>query len=175
MTGHASAEQNSRIRIIEERQQAGSASYDELLELSLLALEPQHDGLRAAELLAQIDAEYDDARSRLWLAFTCIYELMDQAALWKAVNTCERLISSVPDLELQAAAWMLKAAARRHLSAGDDVRNDIEQSISLAPVWIGNRQLLAEVLREKGDRSGAEKQLRQALANVRGDAAGREL
>lgn len=167
MDGHATVEQNRRIRLIEEKRHAGSATCDELLELSLLALEPKHDGFRAAELLARVDAEYGDPRAKLWLAFTCIYELMDQTSLRTAVSACGVLISSASNVELLAAAWMLKAAARRHLSAAEDVRNDIEQSVRLAPAWIGNRQLLAEVLREGGDRRGAEEQLRQALTNVR--------
>jgi len=166
MGAHTTAEQANRIRILEEKERAGSASCDELLDLSLLALEPQHDGFRAAELLGRVDAECGDPRAKLWLAFTCIYELMDQGSLRSAIKACGGLLELSENVKLRAAAWMLRAAALRHLSPVEDVRTDVEQSVRLAPEWIANRQLLAEVLSERGDRGGAEEQLKQALTNV---------
>jgi hypothetical protein len=165
MPGHATAEQDERIRILEERTRSGNAVCEELLELSLLALEPQHDPFHAAELLVLVDAKCGDPRAKLWLAFTRIYKLMDDEALRTAVGLCDELLQT-EDVKLRAAAWMLRAAARRQLSLGEDVGDDIERSVQLAPEWIGNRLLFAQVLIERGDGKAAEEQLREALVNV---------
>jgi hypothetical protein len=165
MLGHGTIEQNDRVRMLEARVRNGTASCEELLELSLLMLEPQHDPFHAVELFTLVTAKCGDLRAKLWLAFTGIYQIMDDDALETAIKLCDELIQT-EGLKLRAAAWMLKAAARRNLSSVVDVRSDLEQSIILAPEWIGNRLLIAQVLSEHGDRKAAEEQLRQALANI---------
>jgi hypothetical protein len=164
MSGHASAQQRERIQQLEIRLLDGVASREELLELALLALEPEHDGVRASRLLKQIPV--DDPLRNLWLAYVDIYEGMDVPALNEATDLCNEILRSSIDRDIRAAAFMLRAAALSRLSDIPAARGDALESVRLAPEWIGNRQLLAQILRECAEREAAEEELKRALANV---------
>jgi tetratricopeptide (TPR) repeat protein len=165
MNGHANDQQRRRIQQLEERLHRDIASEDDILELALLAIEPGHDGVRAAGLLSRLPAS--DPLRNVWLAFVDIYELMDLAALAEAVDACSEALGGSTDVTIQAAALMLRAAAQRHLTHIAQARADCEESVRLAPHWIGNRQLLSQILTELGEYAAARKQLIEALHNVR--------
>jgi len=62
---------------------------------------------------------------------------------------------------------MLRAAAHRQLTHRILARADCEESVRLAPHWIGNRQLLSQILTELGEYAASRRQLIEALNNVR--------
>jgi hypothetical protein len=61
---------------------------------------------------------------------------------------------------------MLRASALRHLRSAAEARADAEESIQIAPHWVGNRQLLAQILTECAEPAAARQQLERALANA---------
>jgi len=163
--GHANDQQRRRTQQLEERLHSDTASEDEILELALLAIEPGHDGVRAAGLLRRMSASHP--LRNVWLAFVDIYEIMDLAALAEAVEACSEALVGNADVTIQAAAMMLRAAAQRQLTHSAQARADCEESVRLAPHWIGNRLLLFQILTELGEYAAARRQIIDALHNVR--------
>lgn len=163
-TGHASPGESERIAELDAKLHAGTITSDEQLELALLNLEPGHDGFRAAEMLrGMLAAEPEHDLARLWLAFCCIYELMDPDALREAIRLCDELSQARVPVDVQAAALLLKAAALRQLAGDHDVLALLQESVRLAPEWIANRQWLAKIYEERGDQAAAEEQLQKAV------------
>jgi tetratricopeptide (TPR) repeat protein len=165
MSGHANEQQQHRIRELDQLLRTGAASADECLELALLSLEPGHDGFRAVELLKRIPANHP--LRNVWLAFADIYEIMDLDALNEAVAVCTEVLLEHSDIAATAAALMLRAAAQRQLSNTLTARADCEASVRLAPHWVGNRQLLSQILTEQANYEAAREELNAALKNVR--------
>jgi Tfp pilus assembly protein PilF len=169
--GHASPREMERITALEAKLRSQAISLDEQLELALLYLEPGHEAIRTTELLQEILAHHPEHNlARIWLAYCFIYEWMDEESLKNAVGLCDLLSDECVPTKLRAAALLLKAAALRQLPGGDDPLPLLLQSIELEPNWISNRQMLASVYQERGDRKAAEEQLHRAM-EVRGNYA----
>ncbi|HVT61022.1 MAG TPA: hypothetical protein VHR45_21845 [Thermoanaerobaculia bacterium] len=163
-TGHATPQESERIAALEAKLGRKTISCDEHLELALLQLEPCHDGFRAAELLEEIiAAKPDHSLAKIWLAHCWIYEWMDEEALRNAVRLCNTLLDERVSVHLRSAALLLKASALRQLPDSDDPLALLLESVRLAPDWISNREMLAQVYQERGDRNAAAEQLRRAL------------
>ncbi len=170
--GHAAPGERQRMAELETKLRTRTITSGEHLELALLNLEPGHDGFRAAELLREmLAAEPENGSARLWLAYCCIYELMDPEALREAVRLCEELAPGQASADVRAAALLLEAAALRQLAGDRDVLALLRESVRLAPTWIANRQWLAMIYQERGDRAAAEEQLREALEVSRAQPA----
>ncbi len=161
--GHATAAERQRIDSLEAK--GARASAEERLELALLNVEPAHEILRAEEVLRSLlSRDTSDHRARFWLAYCCVYELLSEPALEEAIGLCDEILQSVAPDRLKAGALMLKATAFRDLGRGQDPLAELRQSISLAPDWVSNRQLLAQVMLERGEHAIARAQLEQALS-----------
>lgn len=165
-TGHATSAEKAHIAGLAEKLRSGRLTSDERLELALLNIEPLHDGFRAAELLRELLAENRQHElAKLWLAHVYIFHFMDEDALNEAVRLCEELLAASARPETRAAAHLLKADALRQLGDRDPVP-DLRQSVALAPTWVGNRLLLAQIDEERGHLSAAQDQLREALEAI---------
>ena len=165
-SGHPNVSERARITELEAKLRNRGMNSAELLELALLNLEPLHDGFRAVELLGKIQPEDPRyALAKLWLAYTYIYELLDEVALRNAMKLVDQLIEEEgASVEVKAAAFLLKAAAVRELGVGDtDPAEYVRASIALAPGWIANRQLLARIHQERGEQAAAEEELLKAI------------
>jgi len=156
---HATKEQRQTIDHLIALVESGLAAPQEILNLALFQLEPEHDGSRAIQLLKTLP--HEQRMRDVWLAFAYIYEIMDQTALSDAVTICTEIRKMPFDADVQAAALMLRASALRHLRSAAEARADAEESIQIAPHWVGNRQLLAQILTEC-----AERPLRASSSNV---------
>lgn len=165
-SGHGTAAEAARVAELEAKLQDLSIDTDEQLELALLHLEPVHDGFRAVDLLQLIlKSEPRHELARLWLAYSNVYELMDEGALQEAVGLADQVLESEASAAVKAAALLLKAAAFRGLGSQDPVV-ELQKSIELAPHWVANRQLLAKVFEERGDRAAAGEQLGKAIESA---------
>src|ERR1700688_587472 len=160
--GHATAAERQRIDYLEAK--GVGASAEERLELALLNVEPAHEIRGALEVLRSLlSRDTSDFRARFWLAYCCVYELGSEPDLEEAIGLCDEILQSAAPDRLKAGALMLKATAFRDLGRGDPLE-ELRQSISLAPDWVSNRQLLAQVMLERGEHAMARAQLEQALA-----------
>lgn len=159
--GHATAAERQRIDYLEAK--GVRASAEERLELALLNIEPAHEILRAMEVLRSLLSRHTSHyRARFWLAYCCVYELFSEPERKEAIGLCDEILQSAAPDPLKAGALMLKATAFRE--RGQDPLAELRQSISVAPDWVSNRQELAQVMLERGERAIARAQLEQALA-----------
>jgi tetratricopeptide (TPR) repeat protein len=163
LAGHPTLSEREHIARLDAKLRDRTIDLDEQLELALLHLEPLHDGLRAVDLLWGIlAATPKHPLARIWLVYCWIYEWMADEALRNAVTLCDELLHEDLPASLQAAALLLKASALREL--GGESLAPLRESVALAPDWISNRQLLARIYEERGDRWLAAEQLRKAIA-----------
>jgi tetratricopeptide (TPR) repeat protein len=166
MINHATAAQRARVDTLEEKVRDGAASAGDRFELALLAIEPMHDGFRAAALLEPMVVDNDMAG--VWLAHCWIYEFMEDASLQKAVALCDEIDRRSEDLDARAAALMLKGAALNALHDFQGATLPLEQSVWLQPAWISNRKLLAAIYERRGMFREAREQLEAALRTTVG-------
>ncbi len=165
--GHARADEIDRVKALEMKLRSDAISEEEVLELALLNIEPLHNGFRAVELLeGLVKSNPGNVLGRLWLAFCDIYELMDPASLRNARLLCDGILRETSEPRTRAAALLLSATAARQLSNDVDVRNELEECVSLAPNWITSRQVLAREYERHGMKTAAKDQLLKALENA---------
>lgn len=163
--GHISDVEANAIHELQRKVAAGTITNEELLRLALLQFEPGHDAFAAVETLKEVisrDAAGDLAR--VWLAYLCVYELMDEVALHEAVRVAEQVASA--DQRLKSGALWVKGAALRTLNSIDESIAALEHSVRLEPDWVANRMALANAYRDDKRHAQAIVELRTALANV---------
>jgi tetratricopeptide (TPR) repeat protein len=160
--GHSTPSEREHIARLEKALLDRTIGPDEQLELALLQLEPLHDEFRAVDLLWGIIASTPaHPLAQIWLAYCWIYEWMADEALRNAVKLCDEVLGQDLPAALRSAALFLKADALRKL--GRDSLVPLLESVALAPDWISNRQLLATIYEERGDRQLAVEQLHKAI------------
>jgi len=86
--------------------------------------------------------------------------------LREAISLSDELFSGASDRRILAAGHLLKGTALRDLGRIEDAVAELERSISLAPDWISNRQLLAAVYKDRGEHAAAAALLRRALESA---------
>ena len=167
MRGHATAEEQARVRELESRLDPKTSPLSSLLELALLYRCPCHEEDRSIRLLEGIlDRDGDFSAARIWLGYLHLHYSLDPASIKKA----RQLLESVPDGDRihRAASLQLLAAVGEDLNdlSTSEIIRLLEASVELAPHWVNNRDLLAAYLARTGDTAAAEAQLRAALDNV---------
>jgi|SRR5579864_4004196 hypothetical protein len=85
MRGHATKEEEARVRDLESRVDLETSPLSQLLELGLMYQEPCHEEDRAILCLEAILARDPDCSlARIWLAYILLHYRMDNASLRRA-------------------------------------------------------------------------------------------
>jgi hypothetical protein len=168
-SGHATREESDRIAMLRQKRASGNLSCDEALEFGVMLLEPCHDGFTAVEVFSDAAASCGGSRHVLaiiWMAYTYIYEWMDDESLARAVHLCSEAASELAEAAIRSAAHLLSASALQQLGRSREAEANVRLSVAEAEDWVSNRQILAAIEIAHGEHRRAVRHLDQAIASV---------
>lgn len=168
MRGHATKEEEARVRGLESRVDLKTSPLSQLLELGLMYQEPCHEEDQAILCLEAILARDSNCSlARIWLAYILLHYRMDNASSRRA----RQLLRPIVATESRYRAAALKLTVDIGDDLGDLSPNEsmdlLYASVVAAPDWVLNREILASHLSRAGKTAEAIEQLSMALANIK--------
>lgn len=168
MSGHETFSEKKRVEQLEATFDLDKSSIEDLLDLGLLYIEPCHresDAIRLYETILKRDPK--NSAAKFWLAYCCIWYLMDKDALKRAITLLENIIDT--DKNFSGAAFILIAEAMGDLYnlPMEEKIKFLEASIKYEPNWVYNHLYLAWAYKAAKRDHDALNQAELALENFK--------
>jgi tetratricopeptide (TPR) repeat protein len=167
MSGHETPEEKKYIKELERRINPENSSLEELLELSILYIEPSHREDEAITLLKTVlKRDPENEKAKILYSYCCLHYLMDKDSLIYA----EKLLNEVIDGNgnNKGAAYNLLPGVLLDIGrvSKKEKINYFALSVKCEPKWVNNHFSLAFTYRQAGRLEEAIEELKIALENL---------
>lgn len=167
MWGHATLEEKKLIQELEKKIDVNKSPIEKLIELSILYIEPCHNGEKSVEIIKSIlKRDQNNEEAKILMAYSCINYLMSKDDLENGEKILNEVISHGD--KKKGAAYKLLAEVLQDLGKLklEEEINYLELSVEFEPNWVSNHYVLSHAYEKIGNLKKAIDHMNIAIQNV---------